>query len=79
MRSLQVIFSSNSRNKRLQYYVDGRNFFDQPVKNDFRTYDNIRKFAIGQGDAYTAGSLLDYPYFKKLYKLIANCKIAIFN
>ena len=28
-------------------------------------HDNNGKFAIGQGDAYTAGSLLDYPYFKK--------------
>ena len=26
------------------------NFFDQPVKSDMRTYDNIRKIATGQGD-----------------------------
>ena len=26
------------------------NFFDQPVKSDVRTYDNIRKLATGQGD-----------------------------
>ena len=26
------------------------NFFDQPVKSDMRTYDNIRKLATGQGD-----------------------------
>ena len=25
----------------------------------------------GQGDDYTVGCLLDYPYFKKYYKLIA--------
>ena len=30
--------------------IDGRNVFDQPVKNDLRTYDNIQKIAIGQGD-----------------------------
>ena len=35
------------------------------------TYDNIRKIAAGQGDDYTIGCLLDYPYFKKYYKLIA--------
>ena len=23
--------------------IDGKNFFDQPVKNDQRTYDNIKK------------------------------------
>ena len=36
------IFSSNYRNERLQCY-DGRNFFDQPVKNELRTYGNIYK------------------------------------
>ena len=51
--------------------IDGRNFFDQPIKNDFKTYDNIRKAATGQGDDYTVGCLLDHPYFKKYYKLIA--------
>ena len=50
---------------------DGRNFFDQPVKNDLRTYDNIQKIAIGQDDDYTTGSLLYYTYFKKYYKLIS--------
>ena len=24
--------------------INGRNFFDQPVKKDLKTYDNIRKF-----------------------------------
>ena len=32
---------------------------------------NIRKIEAGQGDDYTTGSLLNYPYFKKYYKLIA--------
>ena len=40
--------------------IDGRNLFDQPVKNDFRTYDNIRKITIGQVDDYATGCLLDY-------------------
>ena len=51
--------------------IDGKNFFDQPVKNDKVTYENIRKIAIGQGDDYTTGCLLDYTYFKKCYKMIA--------
>ena len=51
--------------------IDIRNFFDQPIKNDLKTYNNIRKIAMGQGDDYTTGCLLDYPYFKKYYKLIA--------
>ena len=51
--------------------IDGKNFFDQPVKNDKVTYENIRKVATGQGDDYTTGCLLDYTYFKKYYKMIA--------
>ena len=51
--------------------IDGLNSFEQPVKNDLRTHDNNQKIAIGQGDDYTTGCLLDYPYLKRNYKLIA--------
>ena len=51
--------------------INGQNFFDQPVKTDLRTYDNIRKNSIGQGDDYTTGFILDYNYFNKYYKKIA--------
>ena len=50
---------------------NGENFFDQPIKNNKVTYDNIRKIATGQGDDYTTGCLLDYPYFANTYKMIA--------
>ena len=51
--------------------IDGRNFFDQPINNMSKTYENIRKIATGKGDDYTTGCLLDYPYFKENYKVIA--------
>ena len=51
--------------------VNERIFFDQTIKNDLRTYDNIQKIATGQGDDYTTGYLLDYPYFTKYYNLVA--------
>ena len=51
--------------------IDGKIFFDQPVKNDKVTYENIIKIATGQGDEYTTGCLLDYIYFKNYYKIIA--------
>ena len=51
--------------------INGENFFDQPIKNNKITYDNIRKIATGQGDDYTAGCLLDYPYCANTYKMIA--------
>ena len=57
----------------IKYYnimIDARNFFDQPIKNDLKTY-NIRTIATGQGDDCTTECLLDYPYFKKYHKLFA--------
>ena len=40
--------------------IDERNSFDQPIKNDLKTYDNIRKISASQDVDYTKGSLLDY-------------------
>ena len=51
--------------------INGENFFDQPIKNNKVTYENIRKIAIGQGDDNTTGCLLDYSYFADTYKMIA--------
>ena len=51
--------------------INDENFFDQPIKDNKITYDNIRKIVTGQGDHYTTGRLLDYPYFKDTYKMIA--------
>ena len=39
--------------------------------NQYKTHENIRKIATGQGNYYTSGCLLDYPYFKDSYKMIA--------
>ena len=69
--------NDNDRESHKQYYLpnveikdynimlDRGNLFDQPIKIDLKTYDNIRKIATGQGNDYTTGCLLDYPYFKK--------------
>ena len=46
--------------------IDGKNFFDQPVKNDKVTYENIRKIATGQGDDYTTGQTI--PISKNITK-----------
>ena len=58
----------------IKYYnimINGENFFDQPIKNNKVTYDNITKIAIGYGDDNTTGCLLDYSYFADTYKMIA--------
>ena len=51
--------------------IDDRNFFDQPINSMNKTYKNIRKIVTNKGDDYTTGCLLDYPYFKNNYKMIA--------
>ena len=48
-----------------------KNFFDQPINSELKTYENIRKIATGQWGDYTTGCLLDYSYFKENYKMIA--------
>ena len=51
--------------------IDGRNFYDQPINDSIKQYDEIRKILIGQGEYYTTGCLLDFDYFEKNYKIIA--------
>ena len=51
--------------------IDEKHFFDQPVKNNLRTYDSIRKIETGKRDDYTTSCLLYCNYFNKYYKMIA--------
>ena len=44
--------------------IDGRNIFDQSIKNNLKTYNKIRKNALSQGDDYTTGCFLDFSYYK---------------
>ena len=41
---------SNVETKDYNVMIDGKNFFDQPIKNNKVTYENIRKISIGQGE-----------------------------
>ena len=60
----------NVETKDYNVMINGKNIFGQSVKNNKITYNSIRKTATGQGDDYTTGCLLDYPYFKESYKKI---------
>ena len=40
--------------------IDGRNFYDQPINDQIKKYDEIRKIATGKGDNYTTGYLLGH-------------------
>ena len=62
--SCKRLFFQTVERKDYDGMIGRKNFSDQPVKNDWRTYVNIRKIAAGQGDDYTSCGLLDYVYFK---------------
>ena len=51
--------------------IDGRNFYDNPIESDIEKYRELNKVMIGKGEDYTTGSLLDFNYFDKHYKLVA--------
>ena len=60
--------------KKIENYnvlIDRRNFYDQPINNLIKQYDEVRKVSTGHGNDYTTGCLLDYAYFKDNYRLIA--------
>ena len=51
--------------------IDGRNFYDQPINDLIKQYDEVRKVSTGQGDGYTTGCFLDFAYFKNKFRLTA--------
>ena len=55
--------------KNFNIIVDGKPFFEMPVKNLEETYQKI--IDLGYNDDYTVENLLDFEYFEKHYKLIA--------
>ena len=57
--------------KNYNVLIDGRNFYDQPINDLIKQYDEVTKVSTGQGDDYTTGCLLEYAYFKEYYRLIA--------
>ena len=81
--SFRIWILSPQRTSNKKYYLpnvevkgynvmtDGKNFFNQPIKSNKVTYENIRKIATGKDDYYTTGCLLDYIYFRNYYKMIA--------
>ena len=50
--------------------IDGRNFYDNRIESDIEKYRELKKSMIGKGEDYATGSLLDFNYFDKHYKLV---------
>ena len=57
--------------KKYNVIIDGRNFYDNPIESNSEKYRELKKVMIGKGEDYATGSLLDYNYFTKHYKLVA--------
>ena len=51
--------------------IDGKNFYDWPINDSIKQYDEIRKISTRRGDDYTTSCLLDFAYFERHYRLIA--------
>ena len=67
--SCSKYYVQNVQIKNPNVLIDGKSFFDMPIKNNEETYEQINE--MGRNNDYTTGNLLDYEYFSKHYKLNA--------
>ena len=67
-RTSNKLYLPNVETKDYNVMIEGKNFFDQPVKNNKITYENITKTATCQRDDYTTDCLLDYTL-----KIVTKC------
>ena len=71
--SYRKYFLSRLRITNYNIEIDERSFYDQPINDLIKQYDEVRKMSPGQGDDYTTCCLLDFVYFEKSHKLtVAN-------
>ena len=67
--SFSHYYVPNVEIKDFNVLIDGKSFFDLPVKNEEEAYEKI--IEMSRNNDYTTGNLLDFAYFKKNYRLIA--------
>ena len=67
--SFSHYYVPNARIKDFNVLIDGKSFFDLPVKNEEEAYEKI--IEMSNNNDYTTGNLLDFGYVKENYKLIA--------
>ena len=60
----QISFVPNIEIKGFNVLIDGKNFFDLPVKKEEETYKKIIK--MSNNNDYTTDNLIDFAYFKKI-------------
>ena len=59
----------NVKIKDFNVLIDGKSFFDLPLKNEEEAYKKIVE--MSNNNDYATGNLLNFAYFKEDYKLIA--------
>ena len=67
--SFSDYYVPNVEVKDFNVLIDGKAFFDLPVKNEEETYENTMD--MSNNNDYKTGNLLDFSYFKENDKLIA--------
>ena len=67
--SFSDYYVPNVEIKDFNVLIDGKSFFDLPVKNEEEAYEKI--IDMSNNNDYATGNLLDFVYFLKNYKLIA--------
>ena len=67
--SFSKYYVSKVEIKDFNVLIDGKLFFEIPVKNKEEAYEAI--IEMSKNNDYTTGNLLDYEYFKNHYKVVA--------
>ena len=64
LESLKKYFLPRVKIESCNIEIDGRNFYDQSIKDSIKEYDEVRKVSAGQGDDYRIGCSVDFVYFE---------------
>ena len=59
IKKLKEIVIENISISSYNVLIDGRSFYDQPINDQIKKYDEIRKIATGKGDNYATGCLFN--------------------
>ena len=66
--SFSSYYIPNVQTKDFDVLIDGKSFFDLPIKNEEESYEKI--IDLSNNNDYATGDLLDFAYFKENYRLI---------
>ena len=61
--SFSSYYLAKVEKKDFNVLIDGKSFFDLPVKNEEEAYEKM--IEMSNNNDYTTGNLLDFAYFKK--------------